>query len=122
MLATRMTFRLAFALVVGLSLSVQNALAQAAKEDPAETEEQKQTRQRMLDRWNKMRALLRVADKEQEVDRLKDPIFAYVEPARETGGRGNGVGLGDPRAACCSVDTEQSTRTARVGLRAGGSH
>src|SRR5262249_37586795 len=56
-------------------------------EDPAE-KEQKQTRQRMLDRWNKMRALLRVADKEQEVDRLKDPIFSYAEPTRETGGVG----------------------------------
>src|SRR5262249_42800986 len=90
MLLTRMTFRLAFALVVGLLLSVQNALAQVEKgsaEDPAE-KEGKQTRERMLDRWNKMRALLRVAGKEQEVARLKDPIFSYAEPTRETGGVG----------------------------------
>jgi hypothetical protein len=85
-----MTFKLIFALVIGL-LSVQNALAQRDKEsakDPAQAEEQKQTRQRMLERWHKMRAFVRVADKEQEVDRLKDPIFAYAEPARETGGVG----------------------------------
>src|SRR5262245_55717583 len=87
MFLTRMTFRLDFALVVGLLLSVQNALAQVEKggaEDPAE-KEGKQTRQRMLARWNKMRALLRVAGKEQEVDRVKDPIFSYAEPTRETG-------------------------------------
>jgi hypothetical protein len=85
-----MTFRLAFALVVGLLLSAQNALAQVEKggaEDPAE-KEGKQTRQRMLDRWNTMRALLRVAGKEQESARLKDPIFSYAEPTRETGGVG----------------------------------
>src|SRR6266566_2557593 len=90
MLLARMTLRLVFALIVGLSLSVQNALAQVEKggaKDPAEKDE-KQTRQRMLDRWSKMRAVLRVAGKEQEVDRRKDPIFSYVEPARETGGVG----------------------------------
>jgi hypothetical protein len=86
-----MTFRLVFALVVGLSLTVQHAPAQAKKgaaEAPAESEEQNQTRQRMLDRWGKMRAMLRVAGKEQEVERLKDPIFSYAEPTRETGGVG----------------------------------
>src|SRR5262249_58724390 len=97
MLLTRMTFRLVFPLVVGLSLSVQNALAQGEKggaEDPADKEEQKQTRQRMLDRWNKIRALLPVAGKEQENERGKDPIFSYAEPARETGGVGAGWGRG----------------------------
>jgi hypothetical protein len=91
MLLTRITFGVFFALVVGYSLSVPNASAQAKKEgaeDPAEKEELKQTRQRMLDRWSKMRALVRVADKEQEVDRRKDPIFSYAEPTRETGGVG----------------------------------
>jgi hypothetical protein len=35
-----------------------------------------------------MRALGRVKGKEQEVERLKDPIFTYSEPTRETGGVG----------------------------------
>lgn len=89
MLFTRMTF-LIFALVA-LSLCVSNASAQVKKEgaeDPAEQEERKQTRQRILDRWNKMRAVLRVADKEREVERRKDPVFTYSEPTRETGGGG----------------------------------
>src|SRR5262249_61073496 len=106
MLLTRMTFRLVFPLVVGLSLSVQNALAQGEKggaEDPADKEEQKQTRQRMLDRWNKMRALLPVAGKEQEGDRGKDPIFPYAEPARGTGGRGTVGGGGTPREPLARV-------------------
>jgi hypothetical protein len=88
MIPTRTTFRLLCTLVVGLSLRSDHAPAQEAREDPAEREEHKQTRQRMLDRWGKMRALVRVAGKDQEVERVKDPIFAYAEPARESGGVG----------------------------------
>jgi hypothetical protein len=42
----------------------------------------------MLDRWSKMHALVRVGGKEQEADRLENPIFTYSEPTRETGGGG----------------------------------
>jgi hypothetical protein len=71
MLLTKKILVLVFAAAVGFSLCAQQAPAQVeprgAKEDAAEKEQRQQTRQRMLDRWGKLRALVRIGDKEKEV-------------------------------------------------------
>lgn len=89
MLLTRKSLVVIFALVIGFSLRVQDAPAQEEKggedQDPVEKEQRRQTREQMVARWNKQRAFERVAGKEKEVERVKEPIFTFSEPTRETG-------------------------------------
>ena len=82
---------LVFALLVAFPAGVPHAAAQEKKPDAAdaaETEQRKQTRQRMLDRWGKLRALVRIGGKEKEIERVAEAVFSYAEPTRETGGIG----------------------------------
>lgn len=89
---TSKTLAVVFVLLVAFPAGVPYAAAQeqqrAAAEDAAETEQRKQTRQRMLERFSKLRALVRVGEKEKEIERVDDPVFSYAEPTRETGGIG----------------------------------
>ncbi|HZL87362.1 MAG TPA: hypothetical protein VFB96_03210, partial [Pirellulaceae bacterium] len=91
MLLTKKTLVLVFALVGACWLCMEYAPAQEKKggaEDPTETEQRQQTRATMLARWNKLRAVMRIAGKEKEVERVAQPVFSYSEPTRETGGIG----------------------------------
>ena len=89
MFLTRKILVLVFALIVGFSLGVQNAPAQveegSAEQGSAEKEQRRQTREQMVARWNKLRAFEHVVGKEKEAERVKEPIFTFSEPTRETG-------------------------------------
>lgn len=86
MLLSNRTLVLVFAFAGGLALAASSSLAQSeGREDAAEKEQRQQTRQRMLDRWKKLRAHVRIDGDEREVDRLGEPIFTFSEPTRETG-------------------------------------
>ena len=89
MLLTKKNLVLVLALAIGFSTGVQNAPAQGEKvkadRDAAEKEHRARTREKMVARWNKLRAFEPVAGKEQEVDRVQEPIFSFSESTRETG-------------------------------------
>lgn len=73
--------------ICGWSLAARAAVAQEneADEDAATEALRQKTRAAMADRWSTLRATIRVAGREREVERAEQPIFSFSDATRDTG-------------------------------------